>query len=522
MKTVSGKSVKLLGALALGIFPFACQLGAAGYYWTRGDQNDATWTSSWFDKKNWQGGAWAAACATSEGWNLAPSTGYLANPYPTVTYNATKGTADSNAIRPGYINSGWVGDDTTTLEYIQINKNADGETADERNGIARATSINLSVQQDASNPFRNVTPGFQGDGTLRIYTYQASTPSTTATVNYSTINGSYDTDFTFDVNVTLSCWSESTVANAYVRIDAPSNGKTLYFTDGHILNINKNKDADTVLGGGVLAIHNTPNSTADRNIVINSTIYAANVRLEAGNRSDTNKYGTITTIGGSSSNVISGQMFIADTAVVHFNKSNNALVTSTLRLVRGAKVIFDQDGQLDETVNVSLGNPFIADTTSSYYGISGIFDLNGHSTRVGRISIDNQSTTKVKNLAYIDMGSASGANTFHMKDIYFTPSFIVNMDLDESAIIIQNYELGVDHVYSDERLSSIAVGTTGYSSMDFLVFEGFSLDDYYILENYEDSVGAWEYIPTLIPEPSAFAAFIGILALAFAVCRKKK
>lgn len=55
--------------------------------------------------------------------------------------------------------------------------------------------------------------------------------------------------------------------------------------------------------------------------------------------------------------------------------------------------------------------------------------------------------------------------------------------------------------------------------MDFLVFEGYDMDLYDIVETANGS--NWEYSLVAVPEPAIAAAILGALAIAFAAYRRK-
>ena len=502
----------------------------AGYYWTRGEElTGDTATASWFDQRNWQGGAWNDVFLTCDGWNMAPNgTGYLptsnGNDFPSVVYSSSlKGPNDSCEIRPGFMNSGYVGYDTSELQSIEINKDPSSDVADKQNGIARATSVRI-YKDDRKLEYLNTTPGFSGDGTLRLYTYQASTP--TATTNAYNVHGeAYNSDFTFDVDVTISTWDGGgSTVNSVIR--PFTDGHKIIFTDGHVLNINKNSDADGVMGSGTINILNYVNSTCDNEIIINSKVYADQFRLTNGNRTETNKYGTVTTLGGSESNEIR-YVFMADTAVIRLAKQGSATVISqgsTFRTARGATVILDADGQFDHTMTYEFGNPFYAEKESSYYGVSSTLNLNGHSTTLGGILLDNQyASLYIENKAIIDFGETSGANTLTVTSVGANAKYDAYTDWENSSITFKNYELGEDHFYCAAKLSETEISDFGIYISDLLVFDGYSSEDFIIAENEVMIDGAlyYEYVPVLIPEPSSIAAAFGALALLFAAYRRK-
>lgn len=236
--------------------------------------------------------------------------------------------------------------------------------------------------------------------------------------------------------------------------------------------------------------------------------------------------------GGSESNVTNGHFQFYNDVVVHFNKTGGATAftsngTSNSLYVAGqdysnnSKLYIHSD---DQMVNARIVQ-YIHKTEGSLTK-SGIILENGSSLNVGSINeyhlstyfaITGNGTAKGKLLAYVDFGVNDVAQVFAANNVsyggdiktdgqYHVELAFYNFNEDDTFVLgrqISDLHKSLTKFYSDD-------GTTLISWDD--IEESF----------YGNIDGKNYYAYTLIPEPSACAALLGMLALMFAAYRRKK
>ena len=157
-------------------------------------------------------------------------------------------------------------------------------------------------------------------------------------------------------------------------------------------------------------------------------------------------------------------------------------------------------------------------TTAEGTHLGGIVEMGGFDLTFRNLEFRHESTNK--NLLGIEQIFDFGGNAGVSQSLTITADFaFANLALgdDQKALCrltIKGYESGVDHLY-------LAKDYTTDSALKNLVQFDFGGLDYDLVVK-EISTGKFEYIATVIPEPSTYAIIFGAIALGFVAYRRRK
>lgn len=195
-------------------------------------------------------------------------------------------------------------------------------------------------------------------------------------------------------------------------------------------------------------------------IILNTGIYSKmNVVFSGGgNLSSPNNSEGVFWLKGNQSNVM-GWTHIRDHAKIYLNKTGGAQAISSdsgkmLYVGWRSHIIWLNDNQIADDITVQFKTPIV--DTQSPSDLTCIFDLNGHSERIGTIDLYNDNSTKQGLQSVIDFGNG-GEQTFTFGRINLRvtdQTFMGRVYLYRTFFDFRNYRLGEDHVYSTSKLSA--------------------------------------------------------------------
>lgn len=258
----------------------------------------------------------------------------------------------------------------------------------------------------------------------------------------------------------------------------------------------------TVGAGSVLNINNkmilTASGTNTANMSINGTVNITG----AGELNTTGGYGNVNIHNGGVLRLASGKGTFS--------------AGSSIRLGGGGRVIFDApdvwkdggDGSNPRSFSLWMSSSSsAADVRMSY------IDVNAHTTFNG-LSFGINAEDRYGAQLTITFGDDPDAI---LDLVYLTTSCDTNQGYlwnQESKLVLVNFENGKIRMENGLR-----AGTDGYyDNLDLISAEGFE-DGSFRVEEWDD--GYYYLVGTAVPEPAAFAAALSMLALAFAVYRRK-
>ena len=148
--------------------------------------------------------------------------------------------------------------------------------------------------------------------------------------------------------------------------------------------------------------------------------------------------------------------------------------------------------------------------------LGGIIDMNGFDFSLVGMALRNEGKHAEAGVQQIfEFGGEKGVSqTLLMTGTFdFSTNIINDVQKEACVITIRGYESGIDHVYFAKDYTKDAI------TSDLIQFD-FDGQDYELVVK-EISAGKFEYIATVIPEPSTYAMILGALAIAFAFMRRQ-
>lgn len=200
---------------------------------------------------------------------------------------------------------------------------------------------------------------------------------------------------------------------------------------------------------------------ASGDIILNTGIYSKmNVVFSGGGKLNAPNYSEgVFWLKGTQSNVM-GWTHITDCAKIYLDKRGGAqAITSDkgkmLYVGWRSHVVWLNDNQIADDITVQFKTPII--DTQSPSDLTCIFDLNGHSERIGKIDMWNDNTLAKQGLqTIIDFGNG-GEQSFTFASINFqttNSSFQSRVNFYRTFLDFRNYRMGEDHVYCASKLSA--------------------------------------------------------------------
>ena len=399
--------------------------------------------------------------------------------YLTKTADKTKNMVDGK----------WDGTWTTVAKEVGTNK------------------INLGLSENSYKGTKSKTITFASDSNV-FSTENLQVNGYASTQSFVNIQGSLTAQYN-DVYKSL------TVNKTTLTIEEGADVKIGALTVGSnsIMNVNgalqvaptdlaKDSNNVTVGAGSVLNINNkmilTASGTNTANMSISGTVNIAGD-------------GALNTTGGY------GNVNISNGGVLRLASGKGTFSAgSSIRLGGGGRVIFDAPDVWKDGGNGSNPRSFslwmsssssAADVRMSY------IDVNAHTTFNG-LSFGVNAEGRYGAQLTITFGDDPDAI---LDLVYLTTSCDTNQGYlwnQESKLVLVNFENGKIRMENGLR-----AGTDGYyDNLELISAEGFE-DGSFRVEQWED--GYYYLVGTAIPEPAAFAALLSVLALAFAVYRRK-
>ena len=148
--------------------------------------------------------------------------------------------------------------------------------------------------------------------------------------------------------------------------------------------------------------------------------------------------------------------------------------------------------------------------------LGGIIDMNGFDFSLASMDLRNDGGHAEAGVQQIfEFGGEKGVSqTLTMTGTFNFATKITNDVQKEACVItISGYESGIDHIYFAKDYTKDAI------TSDLIQFD-FGGEDYELIVK-EISAGKFEYIATVIPEPSTYAMILGALAIAFVFMRRQ-
>lgn len=399
--------------------------------------------------------------------------------YLTKTADKTKNMVDGK----------WDGTWTTVAKEVGTNK------------------INLGLSENSYKGTKSKTITFASDSNV-FSTENLQVNGYASTQSFVNIQGSLTAQYN-DVYKSL------TVNKTTLTIEEGADVKIGALTVGSnsIMNVNgalqvaptdlaKDSSNVTVGAGSVLNINNkmilTASGTNTANMSISGTVNIAGD-------------GALNTTGGY------GNVNISNGGVLRLASGKGTFSAgSSIRLGGGGRVIFDAPDVWKDGGNGSSPRSFslwmsssssAADVRMSY------IDVNAHTTFNG-LSFGMNAEDRYGAQLTITFGDDPNA-ILDLK--YLTVACDTNQGYlwnEDSKLVLVNFENGKIRMENGLR-----AGTDGYyDNLELISAEGFE-DGSFRVEEWDD--GYYYLVGTAIPEPAAFAALLSVLALAFAVYRRK-
>ncbi len=385
-----------------------------------------------------------------------------------------------------------------TIDFAQLSnrlykQNSDGSYSSSVTTVYTAfLDMNLSVQAVRSSSGHNKINYISlnpNDSTNYTITLQRSTSTSSGKDKVSEVTGSNNLIFEVDVNIkSVADANGNVLANTLAQ--AGSYTSKLAFTKNLTVEANENgKTSDLNLKHGKAG-----------NVEISAFLTTAgNVNVS--------KYATSTNdtwvlFNGSKSNAISGNITISDNGKLSLAMTNNALAfgdsKKTLSASGASFIDYQGDNQIGKNVDFSIGKSgtasFVVGEDTTNFDHSLLVSLNGKSDTIGKISFSDASAKLI-----LDFGENDIAQIFHFSDLE---------GLDGASFVIENYSEGSDKIYVDTELSD--------SDLSFISFKDYDGNVYI------NKVDGESFYQISIPEPSTYAAILGVFALVFIFCKRRK
>ncbi len=148
--------------------------------------------------------------------------------------------------------------------------------------------------------------------------------------------------------------------------------------------------------------------------------------------------------------------------------------------------------------------------------LGGTIDMNGFDFSLASMDLRNDGGHAEAGVQQIfEFGGEKGVSqTLTMTGTFNFATKITNDVQKEACVVtISGYESGIDHIYFAKDYTKDAI------TSDLIQFD-FDGQDYELVVK-EISSGKFEYIATVIPEPSTYAMILGALAIAFVFMRRQ-
>lgn len=489
---------------------------------TRGDQNLASFDHLWSNLNNWASLDRSSGTANPNGQNWDADGWTSTHPSNVLTGIGTMYLAP---------NSSYVGDDAPSLDiegYILLDANASINkiyTSEYYNANYDSTNMAYGISDaktwDAAG---NITERYDTTLTIRCVTSgQTYTTFDAVTTSFAS------RAFTFDVDLELKSAYVAAEATSYsTGINMISNAMhdTIY-TDGHTMSVVANATSGAL--SHLVFKLGLSTSEPTGTVYLNSkVVLGAGRSLTFLPQSDANAKNydykiQKVVIGGSQSNEVYDIRLNPRTEVT-FAKTGGAMVINKEKHNQTyVRMYSDTTLNYGASNQVQLTRFYVIHNNNNYQRNGWTINLNGYSQGFdedgnGLIECLNFYTSATLNDgARADLNLDFGVNNaiqefyvgiFKLEGTYF--------DVAKQSIVLKNYVLGEDHFLMGEDISSNA------TAMAIFDFEGYDMNIYEVVCEYNDFYQSYEVTLAAIPEPSTVAAIFGVAALAFAAYRRKK
>lgn len=464
---------------------------AEDYYFTRGVEGESA-TRNWSDLRNWNTGA-----TSGDGW-----------------------TTSEAAARPG--------SDISNRDVVTLGVNSGFNGADtDLNGINLDVDASLSklIISESSNLPTEITSS-NGSSLFLSAPLQSTTVSEQSP---SVFDKNSSSSFVFNTDIEIETSAGLADGGSYSSLWTRMYfyAGTTTFSDGYTISSKTNSLSGT---NGDIRFYAGNSALQSSQVVVNiNSKLVSPSQIVFGGSGGTGSYTGKFVLGGSESNELTGYMIVENDVTLVLNKSNGALAVTGARFqILGGTIIFMGDNQISTSTQLSFSQASTSSTATQP-----LMQLNGFSQQVRNVRFEAASwLSKGASIRpVLDFGENSSAQTFTFEGFEFG-GLVSRADAEtskgliiaDSAFVIKNYNIGEDHLISTVKLSDHLLSTTiedveGMTWMDFLVFEGYDMDLYDIVETANGS--NWEYSLVAVPEPAIAAAILGALAIAFAAYRRK-